>query len=198
MTKLKRVTDITDAKISLTRRKEALKLFNENQNLMFYLINMWIKKYMVEKTEDLIQDCSILFWKCCIHHDSKKGKLSTFYSTRLKSYFHYYFVLHNNCIKRKINNNLGSLDKVYETSTGPQTILDSITDENNYEDISDAYLSLLNIINCIDEREKKMVLLRANGYSLREIGDMYGISKERVRQIIDKAYIKLKEKINSK
>jgi RNA polymerase sigma factor (sigma-70 family) len=39
----------------------------------------------------------------------------------------------------------------------------------------------------LDSRAKEFIQLRAEGFVLREIGAMYGITKERVRQVLNKA-----------
>ena len=58
------------------------------------------------------------------------------------------------------------------------------------------------IMGCLEEREKEVVCMRNGFYddepkTLAEIGKRYGLSRERVRQIENKAYKKLRSKKRS-
>ncbi len=45
-------------------------------------------------------------------------------------------------------------------------------------------------MNTLSKRNKEIVLLRAEGNTLAEVGKSFGITRERVRQIINKAMSK--------
>lgn len=64
--------------------------------------------------------------------------------------------------------------------------------KNCYEEI------IYNLIegSDISERESIMFRLRYEGYTLQDIGDRFNLSRERIRQIISKAIIKMKSEFN--
>lgn len=45
----------------------------------------------------------------------------------------------------------------------------------------------------IDQRSRGMLLMRFGGYTLQEVGERFGVSRERVRQLTDDAILKIRE-----
>lgn len=84
-------------------------------------------------------------------------------------------------------------DCVIDYSPGPQEILEG-KERNEY---------LLKCLDCLTPREQAIIRHRygfvdGNFYTLEEVGKMYGITRERVRQLEHKAIAKLKNKIIKK
>ena len=73
---------------------------------------------------------------------------------------------------------------------------------DNQDDDIESNLNQLNIgLNSLKDREKDMInkYYGINGHqkmTLEEIGNQYGISKERVRQLISRALVKMRDQIN--
>lgn len=65
-------------------------------------------------------------------------------------------------------------------------------DHETYSFVKNNIGILVNAINQLDQFEKHIVLNRAKGKTLRELGDAKGYSREYIRQIEDKAIYKLK------
>jgi RNA polymerase primary sigma factor len=84
-------------------------------------------------------------------------------------------------------------------------IEDTIADENNLSpeneaERTNALEKIYDSLSCLDENEKEVISLRFgfnddNDFTLEQIGKVMGISKERVRQIENKALVKLKKRL---
>lgn len=96
-------------------------------------------------------------------------------------------------------NNVVSLEDERNSSDKP--LIDYLTYDNQDDDI-ESNLNQLNIgLNSLKDREKDMInkYYGINGHqkmTLEEIGNQYGISKERVRQLISRALVKMRDQIN--
>ena len=96
-------------------------------------------------------------------------------------------------------NNVVSLEDERNSSDKP--LIDYLIYDNQDDDI-ESNLNQLNIgLNSLKDREKDMInkYYGINGHqkmTLEEIGNQYGISKERVRQLISRALVKMRDQIN--
>ena len=74
----------------------------------------------------------------------------------------------------------------------------SFETEDEYNDNENEINGIIeNLLNVLDDRERDMInmyygRLYGESYTLDEIGEKYGLTKERVRQIIEKAFKKLR------
>ena len=60
-------------------------------------------------------------------------------------------------------------------------------DKLDESDIYEAYPSIIEYVNAMgDEKKRQVVLEKFNGNTLQEVGDKYGVTRERVRQIYTK------------
>lgn len=79
---------------------------------------------------------------------------------------------------------------------------DEVTAEEQYSNIQ-LLSDLENIIHTLPESEKSLIikrfgLFKQKKHTLAEIGEEYGLSKERIRQLQSKALIRLKERLDYK
>ena len=74
----------------------------------------------------------------------------------------------------------------------------SFETEDEYNDNENEINGIIeNLLNVLDDRERDMInmyygRLYGEPYTLDEIGEKYGLTKERVRQIIEKAFKKIR------
>lgn len=105
-------------------------------------------------------------------------------------------------IKECLNNrklNIEQLKKELEKTTYPinNMKMDLVTlKDNNIIKIKDDTIiidepSIIEKLEVIDARRKDIIMRRLNGGTLQEIGDYYGLTRERIRQIISKVYNKI-------
>ena len=62
----------------------------------------------------------------------------------------------------------------------------------------DAYLELQELLEAVadlPQRERDMLALRAQGYTVREIGELYGCSEARASQLLTKARLRVEESV---
>lgn len=94
-----------------------------------------------------------------------------------------------------------SLDATFNTGDddNSNTLLDTLPNEEDYhkKDSEELREQLLNIIAKLDKREQKVIMycfgmVDGRKYSLEEVGDTLSLTRERVRQIRDKAVRKIR------
>lgn len=80
----------------------------------------------------------------------------------------------------------------------PLTLEGLLYDENSFatkEADNQCLRSMLaDLLNTLPKRDKEIVMLRSDGYTLQEVGDKLGITRERVRQIAKKRVGELRVK----
>ncbi|HCC38130.1 MAG TPA: RNA polymerase subunit sigma [Treponema sp.] len=101
-----------------------------------------------------------------------------------------------------ISRDMISLENPVHSSTDASVIGDFIEDERNNSPVEDALYESLkseieNILNTLDEKEADVIRCRyglgnQTPMSLKEIGDRFNLTKERIRQIEKKAVSRLK------
>ncbi len=101
-----------------------------------------------------------------------------------------------------ISRDMISLENPVHSSTDASVIGDFIEDERNNSPVEDALYESLkseieNILNTLDEKEADVIRCRyglgnQSPMSLKEIGDRFNLTKERIRQIEKKAVSRLK------
>ena len=100
-----------------------------------------------------------------------------------------------------------SLDKILPEDDNDNTIMDLIPDNNvqdpvEYSRQEERKEAILDVLNSLDDREKDIIIKRFgldNGVqkTLDQVGDMVGLTRERVRQIEINAIKKLRNPIRS-
>lgn len=199
-------------------------LLNRNMGLVFKYFRNAIRNFPGSKDE-LIQVGRIAIWKAMINFDETKNtKFSTYLSIWLKNEYIKGFIKESFAISvpfhllsrmkeiRDTTTNIAlrpieSLEtKVYQNNEKEQKLLliDIIPDNNpgpeELAEIKDKADYIMSYINRLDAREQRTIILYYgldgnSTHTLEEIGDKYGVSRERIRQIRDKALQKLKRMI---
>lgn len=65
-------------------------------------------------------------------------------------------------------------------------------------EINSAAIDVKILLSLLDKRERDILQYQLEGYNPREIGLKFGVSRERIRQIAEKAIIKLQKKVSRK
>jgi len=106
-------------------------------------------------------------------------------------------------IKNKIAGGLISLDEpIKNNEDNDATLIDFIEDENSVSpqksaEIADLKQRMAEVLDTLNPREKEVLMLRFGlvdnkEKTLEEVGQIYGVTRERIRQIEDKALRKLR------
>ena len=143
-------------------------------------------RYRVLDHEDLYQEALLHLWQ-----DFVSGKLDE----KTDSYILQgcYFYLKNYLRNVEDNNFFASLDEVIgEDDT---TLGEMIPDEGPNElETLETKLEAETILNCgLDEREKTVLKLYADGFTAREVGDIVGVSHVTVVKTIERIREKAKK-----
>lgn len=134
--------------------------------------------------EDMQQIARIGLWRACCTYDPERGSFLTLAYLTVKSEVLHHF--HIKSAKSKIPDYaLVELDaplghRAARTHDPEQiTLLDLIPNMHNRD-----WVDLEGYLNRLDDIHRETVLMRMQGYTLDEIGKVYGVSRERVRQRI--------------
>ena len=194
-------------------------LVERNRALILTGMKRYLNRY-VDK-EELYQASIIEFWKCVKQIDPSKSRLTTYYLNyfALRAYTNYFessnliriprYVAENEeCRDRCIEDtNVLSLEEITANAWGDDDYLDlrllnakeiePDADEENVERLN----NIKNGLDILDKREKEMVILRYGlkgdePLTLRDIGELYDMSRERARQIIKGAINNIKRHIH--
>lgn len=164
-------------------REEALRLYEENDKLVFFVLNKYFPDIAFD--EDAAQEGRIGLWNACLHYDPGKGTFSTYACRAIRNAIT--LSLRQEARLSKLPT--VSLSSVVGVQRGGDeiTLEDTIPGETDVDFVdTDAFLARL------DEREERIVRMRARGMTLKEIGAAEGISHQRVlnllRRIRRKAY----------
>lgn len=201
-----------------TKNNDLFEYFlSRNYGLIFKYINPIISKYP-EQQEELEQACRIAMWSAMNKFNVEKGsKFSTYvqYWFRRNVRLHYasqktvhipinllsklneiyenmpYAIIHSESINKTIHSDNGSECTLEDTLASNDPSPFDIARSKEQEEI------LLKLLSKLDARESKCVQMYygLNGYkshTLQMIGDYYHVTRERIRQIIEKALCKIK------
>ena len=192
-----------------------------NKNLVRYFARKLLRKHPDWK-DAIDQQGRLAIWEALKHFDkSKTAKFSTyFYYYMLRAMQHLFREYHSiklpfyvilNLDKFIENNknsifNISSLDTPVINSDGESdcNVLDLIESDDNVErNIEDVFMKeeLLKNINKLKPREARIIdsyfgISDGIPKTLQILGDKYGVTRERIRQIIVKGINKLREYYN--
>ena len=143
-----------------------MSLFDDNVQLAYWIGH----KYFHDIDEDGEQCALIGLWKACENYDPSKGKLSAYATPYIiKAVSRHYK-------KENKHRNLSTDAEIAEDFT----LLDTMASNDDTE----RTVAVADLLNRLKPREKEIALMKGGGLSNREIAKAYGISAQRVNQII--------------
>lgn len=170
------------------KNEEAKKLIEDNIKLAFYVAH----KFDGAMEYDELSSCALLgLVKAGNSFDPDKGiKFSTFAAA---------------CMEKEILNMMRKerkrKDDVYVFSGLPETqglvYMDCIEDEKAQDQLNRAEnLCIINLaMKSIPERNRKMVIMWANGMKQEEISREFGLSQSYISRVLKKSILKMKQSI---
>ena len=170
-------------------------LFTETRRLYFILSNSG--GYSVTR-DDCKQELLLVLLKAIERYDHRSGA-------------NFFTVLHNHHAtatvltrKRKLHQfcaTRGAVESDLDLATLRPTeqlsrnLADSV-EQKDFTEIAEEYAKLVSCMDCcLTDRESDILHKRAEGLTLLEIGNDYGITRERIRQLEKRALRKLDEKL---
>ena len=192
---------------------------SRNYGLILDYIFPFTRKYPNQK-EELEQECIMAMWEAMLKFDiDKQAKFSTYVHYFFKKNMWHYW--HRQQIVKVPINLLGKFDEVkaknpnvvfeaeslnqtlYTTDDGSERTLEDMVADESEPSALDIVMTkevselLLKLLDKLSPRESHCVQLYfgLNGYkphTLQMIGDIYKVTRERIRQVIEKALSKIK------
>ncbi len=172
--------------------------------------NYYGKRIGDSKLDDLVQAGLCGLFECLKKFDPAKGRLTTYASWWVRK----------ECLAWMWRDRTIFLPRYlsarkFKTLKTPSTMSLIITNENGYDitpkglayehkdfqevdDIDERDSLLKESIDILTERERGILFLRNKGVTLKEVGVRYGICRERVRQIQNRAIETLRIRLNQK
>lgn len=167
---------------------ERNKLIEENIKLVYYTVNRYFRGY--SDTDELINEGSIGLIKAANKYDKEKEiRFSTFACRCIYNEISRYLCVQNyDC--RKANTDALSIESTIYDNNERLTFKELLESEEDYSVANANYI--LNLIDTLNVKDGKYACVKkAEGYSLGEIGEVLGVSKEAVRQKICRVKQKL-------
>lgn len=164
-------------------REEALRLYEENEKLVYFILHKYFPELAFD--DDAAQEGRLGLWNACRNYDPERSAFSTYAGRAIRNAIT--LSLRQEARLSKLPT--VSLSSVVGVQRGGDeiTLEDTIPGETDVDFVdTDAFLARL------DEREERIVRMRAGGMTLKEIGAAEGISHQSVlnllRRIRRKAY----------
>ena len=179
------------------QQKEVQKLTKEQQEFAVENIGLVYHFMNTHNIDAEIHEGNMIvkYLNCVMKYDSSVGEFSTYLYNALKHYMGWYNK-HMQYKDRYMENLNGSMEEEIMNINGDGTKLtlhDVIPDKKaeftggvEYSD------SIAKFIDKLNPRERQIFEMRCKDYTLQEIGNEVGITRERVRQIIER---KIKPKL---
>lgn len=167
--------------------EERNKLIENNIKLVYHTVHKYFD--YGDKDEFISQGYIGLIRAANKFDETKKIKFSTFACRCIYNEISKYLCVQNyNC--RKANVDAVSMDNIIYDNNERLTFKDLLECEEDYSVVNVS--SLLDLIDTFNIKDGKYACIKkAEGYSLSEIGEELGVSKEAVRQKIHRVKIKL-------
>ena len=139
-------------------------------------------KYHPNDHDDIIQECQIAFMKSLATHDPDKGAIATHARWFIRSHMAEYL--------RKLKKQPKATVNIFDTNIpDPSQDIDATDTQYIRTHLSNAMAGL-------SERDKDIILSKyLMDQTLQEIGDRYGISRERVRQVLVRATERVRKRL---
>lgn len=163
-------------------------LFEANQALMFWMANRFIWKEYLDR-DDIIQEARIGLWQASLEFDAGKGwTFSTIAVNRMKWRIW-------RAIQLEWKQKRGRHQTVGDKDQEDGLTQLAVSREPAAEDIAiqkDELSRFNSILDKIAQRDAELLRGRADGKTLREIGEDRGVSHERIRQRLLNAFAQVR------
>lgn len=157
-------------------RLDAETVIRENEGLIWFHINRMKFLPTVVDRDDLYQAACVQILRYLDAYDSNRSQLSTYLS-----------VLITTAIRREANTARWQRNRTQEYLRDDRQLNSLDENETEIESFDQEYdaeaLELVGKIRSLPAKQRFIVLARQSGYTLEEVGDNLGITRERVRQI---------------
>ena len=158
-------------------------IIKENVGLVYMVINKYYASYKEHYFEELEQIGMIALFKATQSYDKSKGKFSTLATTLIK-----------NDLYTFVTNELKRYNGVADGTCTSMDMSNGEDEESNLlnllqfeEDYTNAQANdIISFILTKDENIQTMVKMLVEGYTYAEVGEVIGVSKQRVGQLIKK------------
>ena len=169
------------------KRTELEKLFNENKGLVYF--TLWKHYPTFAKDEDLQQEALLGLWQACLTYDKSKSQFSTYATS---------------CILNKIRVWIRDRSKHPDTVSLSTPIKgyeeEGMTLEDTIEDpvpsIDEGLIDLKNFIGSLQERDQKMIKLRVQGLTQKQIAQELGMGRVNCAMRLSRIWVKYLERRN--
>lgn len=177
-------------------RSDAEALFAENQPLVHWMVHSkrfgsLFRQHRMDQ-DDAIQVASVGLWHACQRFDPTRGiKLSTYAAQCMRGYLLSTLDLQRFGVRRPVD---GGLDLTRFDLVGERSDLDRIVDDEAPADAvrNEQVAAVRAAITQLPERLGRIIRMRMHGATLDEIGEEFGFTRERARQLVGKAEDRLR------
>lgn len=177
-------------------RARAEALFAENQALVRWIVSSkgfgsLFRQHRMDQ-EDAIQVASVGLWHACQRFDPTRGiQLSTYAAQCMRGYLLSALDLQRFGVRRPVD---GGIDLTRFELVGERVDLDRIVEDAAPEDAirNEQVAAVRAAIAQLPERLGRIIRMRMHGAKLDDIGEAFGFTRERARQLVGKAEERLR------
>ena len=175
--------------------EERLKVFNDNNKLVYHILKNYKNKLFFIDEDDLVQYGMIGLWRGCLTINIDSGNKPSSYLGRCIENEYLALIRDNyNSDKQKVHNpymcNQFALDDTIDGTVKYEDVIadDSLDDERDMVKKASIsyYISVINEIvktSHYSDRNKKIFYDVSNGKSMKEVADSYGVTKQAINMI---------------
>lgn len=168
-------------------RNEQEQLFYKNLNLAYFIL--WKHYPTFAQDEDLEQEALLGLWQACLSYDKQKSMFSTYASQCIRNSIWL-------CLKKRSKHpdtvSLNSPVRGYEEEG--LTLEDTIKDP--IPAIDDGYIDLKDFLASLSERDQKIVKLRMQGLTQKQIAQKLGMTRVNCSMRLTRIRVKFVERRN--
>lgn len=168
-------------------RNEQEQLFYKNLELAYF--TLWKHYPTFAQDEDLKQEALLGLWQACLSYDQQKSMFSTYASHCIHNRLRVWFRERS---KHPDTVSLNNLVSGYEE--------EGLTLEDTIEDpvpaIDEGYIDLKDFLASLSERDQKIVKLRMQGLTQKQIAQELGMTRVNCSMRLTRIWVKFVERRN--
>ena len=166
-------------------RNEQEQLFYKNLEFAYFIL--WKNYPTFAQDEDLKQEALLGLWQACLSYDQQKAMFSTYASHCIHNRLRVWFRERN---KHPDTVSLNSPVGGYEEEG--LTLEDTI--EDPVPSIDEGYIDLKDFLASLSERDQKIVKLRMQGLTQKQIAQELGMTRVNCAMRLSKIWVKFVER----